>query len=203
MWSAARFSKTVALSSVWRLSECNTAPLRDASLHLRVLERALELADIGAVSAETKDMVRTYNEEDCLSAWKLRGWLERLRSRQINEGHDVPRPEPQSEAPSENLSERQARADAVMRALLEDVPLERAERTDEQHARWLLAHILEVSRQRGYEELFLETGSHPAFDPARALYRSVGFRECGPFGAYEENGFSIFMSLSLIDGSEL
>ena len=63
--------------------------------------------------------------------------------------------------------------------------------------RALLHHILQVSGQRGYRQLFLETGSHPAFTPAQTLYRSAGFRECGPFGAYKENGFSVFMSLHL------
>ena len=63
--------------------------------------------------------------------------------------------------------------------------------------RALLNHVLQVARQRSYRQLFLETGSHPAFLPAQTLYRSVGFRECGPFGAYKENGFSVFMSLSL------
>jgi putative acetyltransferase len=63
--------------------------------------------------------------------------------------------------------------------------------------RALLSHILEVARERGYRELFLETGRHPAFMPAQALYRSVGFRECGPFGAYKDNGFSVFMALVL------
>jgi putative acetyltransferase len=63
--------------------------------------------------------------------------------------------------------------------------------------RTLLDHILQVARERGYRELFLETGRHPAFTPAHTLYRSVGFRECGPFGAYTENGHSVFMSLSL------
>jgi putative acetyltransferase len=67
--------------------------------------------------------------------------------------------------------------------------------------RALLKHILQVSGQRGYRELFLETGSHPAFVPAQTLYRSIGFRECGPFGSYKENGFSVFMSLRL--GGEL
>src|SRR5579864_5146354 len=46
--------------------------------------------------------------------------------------------------------------------------------------RALLNHILQVSRERGYRQLFLETGRHPAFTPAHTLYRSVGFRECGP-----------------------
>jgi putative acetyltransferase len=62
----------------------------------------------------------------------------------------------------------------------------------------LLHHILRVSRERRYQELFLETGRHPAFAPAQALYRSVGFRECGPFGSYKDNGNSIFMSLRLL-----
>lgn len=63
--------------------------------------------------------------------------------------------------------------------------------------RALLNHILQVSRERGYRELFLETGNHQAFVPAQTLYRSIGFRECGPFGGYQENGNSVFMSLQL------
>jgi len=66
--------------------------------------------------------------------------------------------------------------------------------------RALLNHVLRVSRERGYQELFLETGRHPAFAPAQALYRSAGFRECGPFSSYEENGNSVFMSLRLQQG---
>jgi putative acetyltransferase len=67
--------------------------------------------------------------------------------------------------------------------------------------RALLNHILQVARERGYRELFLETGRHPAFTPAQTLYRSVGFRECGPFGTYKENGNSVFMSLDLGGGA--
>jgi putative acetyltransferase len=64
--------------------------------------------------------------------------------------------------------------------------------------RALLNHILQVARERGYRELFLETGCQPAFIPAQTLYRTVGFRECGPFGDYAENGNSVFMTLPLI-----
>ena len=66
--------------------------------------------------------------------------------------------------------------------------------------RALLNHILDAARERGYRELWLETGNHPAFTPAQSLYRSVGFELCGPFGGYEDNGFSVFMSLRLDDG---
>jgi putative acetyltransferase len=63
--------------------------------------------------------------------------------------------------------------------------------------RALLGHIIEVARSRGYRMLYLETGCHPAFLPAQTLYRSAGFAICGPFGAYRENGNSVFMSLRL------
>lgn len=63
--------------------------------------------------------------------------------------------------------------------------------------RAILAHILDVARARGYRELHLETGNHPAFEPAQRLYRSVGFVYGGPFADYVENGSSVFMRLAL------
>jgi putative acetyltransferase len=63
--------------------------------------------------------------------------------------------------------------------------------------RALLNHIVDVARSRSYRVLYLETGRHPAFLPAQALYGSAGFKPCGPFGPYHENGNSVFMSLSL------
>lgn len=63
--------------------------------------------------------------------------------------------------------------------------------------RALLSHIIDVARSRGYQVLYLETGRHPAFAPAQTLYGAAGFKRCGPFGAYKENGNSVFMSLPL------
>jgi putative acetyltransferase len=63
--------------------------------------------------------------------------------------------------------------------------------------RALLRHIVEIARARGYTSLFVETGSHAAFQPAQTLYRSEGFELCGPFGQYRDNGNSVFMSLPL------
>jgi len=63
--------------------------------------------------------------------------------------------------------------------------------------RALLNHIIDVSRSRAYRILYLETGRHPAFLPAQSLYGSVGFKRCGPFGTYRENGNSVFMALNL------
>ena len=64
--------------------------------------------------------------------------------------------------------------------------------------RALLAHILAVSRERNYSEVFLETGRHADFGAAQSLYRSAGFVPCGPFGSYRENANSVFMSMRLI-----
>ncbi len=61
----------------------------------------------------------------------------------------------------------------------------------------MLAHLIGVARERGYLVLSLETGSMAGFAPARALYTSAGFTECGAFADYEPSPHSIFMSLSL------
>jgi len=63
--------------------------------------------------------------------------------------------------------------------------------------RALLHHIIDVARSRAYRVLYLETGSHAAFQPAQMLYRSAGFEPCGPFGQYRDNGNSVFMSLTV------
>ncbi|HWI81342.1 GNAT family N-acetyltransferase [Ramlibacter sp.] len=64
-------------------------------------------------------------------------------------------------------------------------------------ARAVLAHIVEEARRRSYRRLSLETGTQPAFEPARRLYASCGFAECGPFGGYTDDPNSVFMTLAL------
>jgi putative acetyltransferase len=66
--------------------------------------------------------------------------------------------------------------------------------------RTILSHIVTVAQQRGYSKLSLETGTHPAFEPAHNLYRSKGFVVSGPFGSYLPNEHSVFMELCLSDG---
>lgn len=64
-------------------------------------------------------------------------------------------------------------------------------------ARALLAHMLQLARQRGYNRVSLETGTGPAFDPALALYRDTGFVSGGAFGDYESGDFTQFLHLDL------
>ena len=61
----------------------------------------------------------------------------------------------------------------------------------------LLEHIIGEARRRGYGRLSLETGSDPAFAPARALYTRFGFRECAPFDGYVEDPYSVFMTRAI------
>jgi len=64
-------------------------------------------------------------------------------------------------------------------------------------ASMLLEYILEVSRERGYRRLSLETGSMEYFEPARFLYQKYGFQFCAPFGSYTEDTNSVFMNREL------
>ena len=75
-------------------------------------------------------------------------------------------------------------------------------RTSSQHLRkgvaaHLLAHLIDEARRRGYTRLSLETGSMSYFEPARQLYRSFGFKECGPFASYRRDPNSVFMTQEL------
>jgi putative acetyltransferase len=63
--------------------------------------------------------------------------------------------------------------------------------------RAMVEHIVTAARQRGYTRLSLETGAQPAFEPARRLYRDMGFAFCGPFGSYVDDPNSVFMTREL------
>jgi putative acetyltransferase len=64
-------------------------------------------------------------------------------------------------------------------------------------ARAMLQHIILEARKRSYVRLSLETGSMPAFEPARRLYESFGFTYCGPFGDYNDDPNSAFLTRTL------
>jgi putative acetyltransferase len=64
-------------------------------------------------------------------------------------------------------------------------------------ARALLQHIIAEARRRSYTRLSLETGSMSAFEPARRLYESFGFKYCPPFAGYTEDPNSVFLTRTL------
>ena len=64
-------------------------------------------------------------------------------------------------------------------------------------ARAMLQHIIAEACSRSYTRLSLETGSMPAFDPARRLYETFGFTYCGPFAHYTNDPNSVFLTRAL------
>lgn len=73
-------------------------------------------------------------------------------------------------------------------------------RTAEKHlrkgvAKALLIHLVELAKSRGYAQVSLETGTAPAFLPARKLYEAFGFTYCEPFDHYVEDSNSTFMTI--------
>lgn len=63
--------------------------------------------------------------------------------------------------------------------------------------RAILRHLMAQAVARGMTSLWLETGTPDDFLPARRLYESEGFVECGPFGDYAFDPFSVFMTRRL------
>jgi putative acetyltransferase len=61
----------------------------------------------------------------------------------------------------------------------------------------ILQEIIENARALELERLLLETGTAPAFAPARDLYKRFGFVEREPFGEYQLNPESVYMECHL------
>jgi uncharacterized protein len=132
-------------------------PLKEASIAKRVLERALELSVPDKIDDQSKQIVESYNRDDCVSALRLRDWLETLRKEAMEKGANIERPSLQSGDPTEALGERQQRVQALVERLTADVPADPAERSEEQRARWLLAYLLDYHRREekaSFWELF-------------------------------------------------
>ncbi|MFS2151998.1 TM0106 family RecB-like putative nuclease [Rhizobium sp. Rhizsp42] len=121
--------------------------LSDANMALAKVQACLELGDLEFIDDADRTVVAGYNRDDCVSTWQLRDWLETRRDALVAAGTDVPRPKAPEGAPSEKLSEWQEKINALIDQLTGDVPLDPADRTPEQHARWLLAYSLDWHRR--------------------------------------------------------
>jgi uncharacterized protein len=123
------------------------AVLAEAGAARQIIERALEAEKPEAIPPQLRTLVEDYNQEDCVSALQLRGWLETLRYELEEGGTPVPRPLPVEGEASEKVQERKAEIQKAMDALLAGVPEEKSARSPDQQARWLLAHMLEFHRR--------------------------------------------------------
>jgi uncharacterized protein len=122
-------------------------PLTDANGTLVKVQACLELDDLENIRDEDRSIVQGYNRDDCLSTWHLRDWLEALRSKLINAGAVIDRPLPKTGDASPHLTDWQQKIALLIHRLTDGVPVDVAERNTEQHARWLLAYILDWHRR--------------------------------------------------------
>ncbi|QMV02894.1 TM0106 family RecB-like putative nuclease [Devosia sp. D6-9] len=121
--------------------------LPDANRALSRVQVGLELGDGSGVDAGDRTVVEGYNKDDCISTKVLRDWLEGLRAEVIASGTAIPRPPLVPKEATEEITAWQARVKALVARLTEGVPVDQAERTDEQQALYVLAYILDWHRR--------------------------------------------------------
>ncbi len=119
--------------------------LRDAGSSIVAFEQWLELGEGERPAANHLERIERYNRDDVVSNLRLRDWLEGLRTEFADAaGREVPRPAVRvAQLPAE-LTERQARVEALVERLAGPaiMPTDPAERTPTQQATWLLAQLL-------------------------------------------------------------
>jgi predicted RecB family nuclease len=117
--------------------------LQDVSRPKRALEALLESDRGHDVPEEAREIVRGYNEDDCVSTWRLREWLEARRDEVLSSGVGVPRPELGDGEPGEVLNEWQQELVALRERLIAGIPPLREDRDEVEQARWLFAYMLD------------------------------------------------------------
>jgi uncharacterized protein len=125
-----------------------TVPLRDANVALQSFEAAMAL---GNGQEEIGDLLKTvegYNRDDCVSALRLRDWLEdRRKELEAKSCRTLPRPSAKSGEPGEKLTTRLQEVREIMARLLALLPADETEWTEQHKACWLLAQMLEWHRR--------------------------------------------------------
>ncbi len=122
--------------------------LPEATRALESLEAFFSLGETDVELGVIRDTVEEYNRDDCVSALRLREWLEGLRLEvETQTGISVPRPAPKESAPSEKLAAESEEVILITRRLLTNIPEDETERTTEEQAQWLLANLLDWNRR--------------------------------------------------------
>jgi predicted RecB family nuclease len=123
-------------------------PLDLSRAAMRYVEHRLELGRLEEdIPEKFRETLEGYNREDCISTGKLRDWLEEEREKVVEQGASVPRFVDGDEKASEELDERQKRVAELVAKLVERIPADSSERTEEEQAKWLLAQLLDWHRR--------------------------------------------------------
>ena len=118
-----------------------------ANVALNRVQSCLELGALDGIEDADRAVVEGYNRDDCLSTWRLRDWLEQLRSSVVEQGIQIERPTAVVEEPTEEISAWQERIAALVTRLTEGIPADPAARSVEQQATYTLAYVLDWHRR--------------------------------------------------------
>ena len=118
-------------------------PLDRANDALADFNSAVVLADSSTDLDRLINVVEGYNRDDCISTLRLRDWLEERRAQvEAATGEPLPRPEPKTGDPTENLTAYLQQVAEVTKRLTADLPQDDSQWTHDQRTRWLLAQLL-------------------------------------------------------------
>ena len=172
----------------WRRSTGSTREidLRDAGSSIVAFEQWLELGEGERPAADHLDRIERYNRDDVVSN-RAAARLARERcasSSPTRPARTCRGPAPRDRARRQTSTEAQARVQALAERLADPaiVPTDPAERTPEQHGRWLLAQLLGWHRREDKADV---VGVLP---PDGARRRSSSIEENAPLGGLEPIG---------------
>lgn len=122
-------------------------PLDRARRAMRGVERALELGRGDAIDDAVRAELEAYNRDDCVSTRWLQRWLEGLRREvELARGITLPRPPIGDGAPTVQVAEQEEAVARMQARLFAGIP-EGGPRNPDEHARSVLAHLLEFHRR--------------------------------------------------------
>jgi predicted RecB family nuclease len=123
-------------------------PARDAVLALQTFEAVLTLGDGNEASKEIVQIIEAYNRDDCVSALRLRDWLQdQRRELEKKDGKSLPRPALLPGTPNENLADQLSRTRQTMDRLMQNLPADQTTWNPKEYGHWLLAQMLEWHRR--------------------------------------------------------
>jgi predicted RecB family nuclease len=126
----------------------------ERSMDLRLLSKykaeyefLLETRKLDLTTPDMAEAIQLYNQDDCISTQKLHEWLEELRADLIVSGNEIARPLENDGEANGIITDHQLRIKPIFEGLMKDIPENKDERTDEQQAKFILAHMLDWYRR--------------------------------------------------------
>ncbi|MGC3946273.1 MAG: TM0106 family RecB-like putative nuclease [Chryseolinea sp.] len=121
--------------------------LSDAGPARKLFEVALELGQLRDLPAEVAMTVERYNDDDCRATAALHDWLERVRARRETAGEKFERPVLKTGEAGEDVEILETRSTQIFHSIVSALPEDRNTWGHEQHAMWLLAHMIDYFRR--------------------------------------------------------